>query len=117
MFYTEVQKINKNEEYYLLQIQNIRKDDKMQENKAVRSSAEIVTPIEVNVDTVYVRYNIEEIDEDEFKSWQYDEVQYDLKEYIASLTNTEDSQIIALLISSLMSEIDTLTQRLNNLEG
>lgn len=40
--------------------------------------------LEVNVDTVYVRNNIERVvakDEGEFEGWQYEETQYNLKEF------------------------------------
>lgn len=38
--------------------------------------------LEVNVDTVYVRANIRHVEDEEFTGWQYDEDQYELKEYI-----------------------------------
>ncbi len=37
--------------------------------------------LEVNVDTVYVRNNIERVEKEDFEGWQYDETQYDLKEF------------------------------------
>lgn len=56
--------------------------------------------LEVNVDTVYVRNNIERVvakDEGEFEGWQYEETQYNLKEFqeVVSnqVTNLEDSSV------------------------
>lgn len=37
--------------------------------------------LEVNVDTVYVRSNIERVEKEDFKGWQYEETQYNLKEF------------------------------------
>ena len=54
----------------------------MIELKNVRGSQETVPQLEVNIDTVYVRSNITAIDEDDFKGWEYDEVQYKKDEYI-----------------------------------
>ena len=76
--------------------------------KDVRGSMKNVPSVEVNVDTVYVRNNIKRIEEDDFEGWEYDEVQYDKNEYIESLTNEEDSGMLALMVSMLMSEVDML---------
>lgn len=48
----------------------------------VKSTAERIPSIEVNVDTVYIRTNIVKIDEEDFEGWQYDEVQYQKDRYI-----------------------------------
>ena len=74
----------------------------------VRGSQEKVATVEVNVDTVYIRSNIERIEEDDFKGWEYDEVQYEKNEYIENLTSEGDSGMLALMISMLMSEVDML---------
>ena len=65
----------------------------------IRSTAEYVPSIEVNIDTVYVRSNIEKI-----------------REYLEKLTNEEDSGMLALMVSMLMSEVDMLTARVTQLE-
>lgn len=83
----------------------------------VRGSMAIVPNIEVNADTVYIRSNIVAITEDIFKGWEYDEVQYEVKEYIESLSPTQDVQSMAMLIAGTMSEIDFLNQRINKLEA
>ena len=76
-----------------------------------------VPNIEVNKDTVYIRSNITQIDTENFKGWEYDEMQYDSKEYVENLTTTQDTQSVAMLISLLMSEIDYLKSRVTALEG
>ena len=53
----------------------------------VRGTQSNVPEIEVNVDTVYVRSNIERIETEEFVGWQYDEIQYEVKEYIELIAN------------------------------
>ena len=54
----------------------------------VRGSMETVPKIEVNIDTVYIRSNIIEINEEDFKGWEYDEIQYGKNEY-TELTSNE----------------------------
>lgn len=82
----------------------------------VRGTQEQVPVIEVSKDTVYVRTNIERIEEDEFKGWEYNEIQYGLQEYIENLTLSSDTESIALLLAMLMSEIDYLKDRIEALE-
>ena len=67
-----------------------------------------VPSVEVNKDTVYIRSNIENIDEEDFKGWEYDEVQYPIQQYIEKLANEEDTGMLALMVSMLMSEVDML---------
>ena len=52
----------------------------------VRGSMPAVPNIEVGVDTVYVRTNVVKITEDDFKGWEYDEIQYGKNEYIELTT-------------------------------
>ena len=82
----------------------------------VRSSAKHIPSVEVNVDTVYIRSSIEKVDEEEFKGWEYDEVQYTIREYLEKLTNEEDTGMLALIVSMLMSEVDMLANRVQMLE-
>lgn len=77
----------------------------------------MVSSIDVNVDTVYIRTNIQKIDTEDFKGWEYDEVQYNIREYIETLTNSQDAQSMAMLISLLLSEVDCMKERLDKLEG
>lgn len=83
----------------------------------IRGTMETVPNIEVGIDTVYIRFNITQINEENFKGWEYDEIQYDVREYISSLTNTTDIQNMAGLLTLLMSEIDEIKTRLNKLDG
>lgn len=83
----------------------------------IRGTQKTVKPVEVNVDTVYLRTNIIHISDDDFEGWEYDEETYSAKEYIEQLTNTTDTQSTALLISMLMSEVDFLRMRVESLEG
>lgn len=76
--------------------------------KNVRSTAEYIPSIDVNIDTVYVRNNIERIEEVEFSGWEYNEIQYNKNEYIEQLANEEDAGMLALMVSMLMSEVDML---------
>jgi len=83
----------------------------------IRGTMNTVPNIEVNKDTVYIRTNIVQINTEDFKGFEYDEVQYNVKEYMENLTTTQDTQSIAMLISLLMSEMDFVKSRLDILEG
>ena len=74
----------------------------------VRGSQKQVPQVEVNKDTVYIRSNIERIEEDDFTGWEYDEVQYPIQQYIEKLTNEEDLSAVAMLLSITLSEVDML---------
>lgn len=71
------------------------------------SQLSIPPPIEVNVDTVYVRTNIVAINTDEFKGWQYDEVQYSKDEYIA-LISTQATDTHNALVDFLLNVAPSL---------
>lgn len=58
----------------------------------VRGSQDSIPPLEINVDTVYVRYNVSRIESEEFTGWEYDEVQYGLREYI-EVVGTENENL------------------------
>ena len=62
----------------------------MKKFENVRSTAEHVFPLEVNIDTVYIRSDIERIDEEGFSGWEYSEEQYSLNEYIEKVSCGED---------------------------
>jgi len=53
----------------------------------VRGTQKIVKTVEVNVDTVYVRTNIERVDTEDFVGWEYDEEQFKKDEYTELLQN------------------------------
>lgn len=94
----------------------------MKITQSVRSTREYVPSIEVNknrygmADTVYIRSNIKRVEEVEFSGWEYDEIEYTIHEYLENLTSEEDSEMLALMVSMLMSEVDMLTARINILE-
>ena len=62
----------------------------MQQFSKVRGTMEIVQSLEVNVDTVYVRSNIIKVENEQFIGWEYDEIQYGVKEYIALISEKSD---------------------------
>ncbi len=86
-------------------------------SKKVRGSMETVPATEVGKSRVRVRSNIVRIETEDFIGWEYDEVVYKKDEYIGLLTNEEDSGMMAMMISMLMGEIDTLNSRITTLEG
>lgn len=53
----------------------------MREIKNVQGTMQEVKEVEFNVDTVYVRTNVVRIETEEFKYWQYDEIQYTYQEW------------------------------------
>ena len=57
----------------------------------VRGSMETVPKVEVNRDTVYIRSNILTIDTEDFKGWEYDEIQYKKDEYTELLQEQIDT--------------------------
>lgn len=73
----------------------------------VRGTQSNVPEIEVNVDTVYVRSNIERIETEDLTGWQYDETQYTVREYIETIANKN---------KSLESENEVLNGRVTSAE-
>lgn len=52
----------------------------------VRGSQKTVPETEINVDTVYVRSNIHQIETEEGnQEWEYDEIQYPMVEYVGKI--------------------------------
>ncbi len=89
----------------------------------VRSTAKNIPSIEVNVDTVYVRSSIIRIEEMEFSGWEYNEIQYPLREYIEKLLDTETGQLIiaentteTLEVVSFLNEQQKVEQAQSNAE-
>lgn len=102
---------------------------------AIKGTQKNVTKLEVNIDTVYIRTNIERIETEEFTGWQYDEIQYSLREYHELIGNKsdilqldvndvaetiansiEDTISIAELVSFLVEQNATLSARIEQLE-
>ena len=63
----------------------------MQQFNKVRGTMEIVQSLEVNVDTVYVRSNVIKVENEQFVGWEYDEIQYGVKEYIGKISKQSDA--------------------------
>lgn len=81
----------------------------------VRSTAKHVPSIEVNtnsagaIDKIYVRSNITEVQEEGREEWNIgQEIHYTSEEFLSRLTSEEDSEMLALMVSMLMSEVDML---------
>lgn len=84
----------------------------------VRGSMETVSEIEVNVDTVYVRTNIARVEKEDFTGWEYDEVQYGVREYIENINalgqvNT-DLELVTLELGQQNTDLEL---RILALEG
>lgn len=68
----------------------------MEKYKNVHGSQDKVDGIEFNVDTIYIRTNIrrekkiDEITQQEYEFWVYDEVQYTFNEYLEVLNTKVD---------------------------
>ena len=69
------------EDYYREVIKKVKVYNK------VRATMVTVPNIEVNKDTAYIRSNITQIDAEDFKGWEYDEIQYDKNEHVELLQN------------------------------
>ncbi len=85
--------------------------------KKVRGSMETVPSIEVNVDTVYLRFNDVWIETEDFTGWEYDEIQYEIRKFMELLASIEDVGMTSMMIALLMSEVDMLRSRVEELEG
>jgi hypothetical protein len=83
----------------------------------VRGSQETIPFIEVGKTNVYIRTNVEHVEEEEFSGWEYDEQIISMQEYINTLTDRDSTDVISMIISALMQEIDNLKTRIEVLEG
>ena len=91
----------------------------------VRGSQTTVPQVEVNVDTVYIRSNIRRIETEDFTGWEYDEVQYNLRDYIGKITPVEsdinmtaDTVVFALMDVQDMADMLVLAlEKIEELEG
>ena len=83
--------------------------------KKVRSTAEYIPSIDVNIDTVYVRNNIERIEEVEFSGWEYDEIQYKKDTYIEQINDlgqqVADREIETLLLGQQVIELELMIMK------
>ena len=83
----------------------------------IRGTQESIPFIEIGKTNVYIRTNVEYIEEEEFSGWEYDEEIISIPEYISILSDKNSVDIIALLITGLMQEIDELKTKVEALEG
>ena len=83
----------------------------------IRGTQESIPYIEIGKTNVYIRTNVEYIEEEEFSGWEYDEEIISIPEYISTLSDKNSVDIIALLITGLMQEIDELKTKVESLEG
>lgn len=83
----------------------------------IRGTQESIPFIEIGKTNVYIRTNVEYIEEEEFSGWEYDEEIISIPEYISTLSDKNSVDIIALIITGLMQEIDELKTKVEALEG
>ena len=83
----------------------------------VRGTQESIPYIEIGKTNVYIRTNVERIEEEEFSGWEYDEEIISIPEYISTLSDKNSVDITALIITGLMQEIDELKTKVEALEG
>ena len=83
----------------------------------VRGTQESIPFIEIGKTNVYIRTNVEYIEEEEFSGWEYDEEIISIPEYISTLSDKNSVDITALIITGLMQEIDELKTKVEALEG
>ena len=83
----------------------------------VRGTQESIPYIEIGKTNVYIRTNVEYIEEEEFSGWEYDEEIISIPEYISTLSDKNSVDITALIITGLMQEIDELKTKVEALEG
>lgn len=83
----------------------------------IRGTQESIPFIEIGKTNVYIRTNVEYIEEEEFSGWEYDEEIISIPEYISILSDKNSVDITALIITGLMQEIDELKTKVEALEG
>lgn len=74
----------------------------------IRGTMNTVPEVEINFNTVYVRTNIIQVEEDDFSGWQYDETEYTQSEYIDVLEVTlknANSEIVVLRKADLDNKV------------
>ena len=74
----------------------------------IRGSQEVVSNLEINLDTVYLRNNITRIESEDFTGWQYDEIQYSLREYqeiVGNKTNSLELENAELWFENILLKV------------
>lgn len=92
----------------------------MIQNKKVQGTQEKVLPLELNVDTVYIRENIiQKKDENDNPYWEYDETQLSFEEYFKKIIPEQEQAIgeLTVLFSTYQSQIDSAIADLTMLIG
>ncbi len=82
----------------------------------VRGTQESIPFIEIGKTNVYIRTNVEYIEEEEFTGWEYDEIIVPIHEYINTLADKNSLDITAIIITGLMQEIDELKSKIVTME-
>lgn len=83
----------------------------------IRGTQNSIPFIEIGKTNVYFRTNVVRIEEEEFSGWEYDEQVIPIQEYINTLADRDSTDTIAMILSTLMQEIDELKSRITVLEG
>lgn len=83
----------------------------------VKGTQETIPFIEISKTDVYIRTNVERIENEEFTGWEYDETVITIPEYMETLADRDSTDIISMIVSMLMQEIDELKTRIEALEG
>lgn len=83
----------------------------------VKGTQETIPFIEIGKTDVYIRTNVERIENEEFTGWEYDETVITIQEYMKTLADRDSTDIISMVVSMLMQEINELKTRIEALEG
>ena len=88
----------------------------------VRGTMEYVPTVEVSKDTVYIRSDIERIEEMEFSGWEYNEIQMSKDKYLEKLQQENENLEKELTITQAVNKTNMvgvfeLANRIRILEG
>ena len=88
--------------------------------KKVQGTQEKVLPLELNIDTVYIRKNIiRKTDEDNNSYWEYDEAQLTFEEYFKQVIPEQEQAIgeLTTLLADYQSQINSAIAELTMIVG
>lgn len=88
----------------------------MVQYKKVQGTQEKVLPLELNVDTVYIRKNIvQKTDENNNPYWEYDETQLTFEEYFKQIIPEQEQAIgeLTTLLAEYQKQIDSAIAELS----
>lgn len=88
----------------------------------VRGTMKYVPTVEVSKDTVYIRSDIERIEEMEFSGWEYNEIQMSKDKYLEKLQQENENLEKELTITQAVNKTNMvgvfeLANRIRILEG